>query len=48
MSLHNEYECDEESGEESFFCGSCGNEVDQITYLNRDVCHTCEEKSTYE
>lgn len=41
MSLYNEYECDED-GEESFFCGQCGTEIDQITYLNGDVCNDCE------
>ena len=25
------------------FCGQCGDEIDQITYINGDVCYSCEE-----
>jgi NADH pyrophosphatase NudC (nudix superfamily) len=45
MSLHNEYEYDEEYDEEYFFCGRCGDEVDQITYINGDVCNKCENEA---
>ena len=42
LRLRDTYECDED-GEESFFCGQCGDEIDQITYINGDVCYSCEE-----
>lgn len=42
LRIRDTYECDED-GEETFFCSGCGDEIDQITYINGDVCHTCEE-----
>jgi len=41
MSLYEQHEYDDD-GDETFFCGSCGKEISQITYINGDVCHTCE------
>ena len=29
--------------EETFHCEQCGSEIDQVTYVNNDLCHECEQ-----